>query len=201
VQSDDALVSLMRAIASGDHTTSSTLLDKQPTLVSAQLGPTEWFFEELHHQIYCGDTALHIAAAAFEPMIVGDLVRRGSDVGIENRRGARPLHYAMDGVPGGARWNPATQRETVERLLELGADPDAPDKNGTPPLLRAVRNRCASAVDALLVAGADPHAMNKKGSTAMQLAQVTSGRGGSGSPEALAQQEAIIRLLRSAGSQ
>ena len=115
-----------------------------------------------------------------------------------NRRGAQPLHYAVDGIPGSARWNPAAQRETVLCLVELGADPNAVDKNGTTPLHRAVRNRCAAAVRALLAAGANPEARNGSGSTAAQLARWTSGRGGSGSPAARAQQEEIIGLLRTA---
>jgi Ankyrin repeats (many copies) len=83
----------------------------------------------------------------------------------------------------------------VRCLVELGADPNAVDINGTPPLLRAVRNRCAVAVEALLDVGADPLATNGRGSTAVQLAHWTTGRGGSGSPEAGAQQREILRLL------
>jgi len=91
------------------------------------------------------------------------------------------------------------QQGTVLALVALGADPDAVDKNGTTPLHRAVRNRCATAVEALLDAGADPRATNGKGSTALQLAHWTTGRGGSGSPDARAQQAEIVRLLRAAG--
>jgi hypothetical protein len=80
-------------------------------------------------------------------------------------------------------------------LAALGADPNAFDKNGTAPLHRAVRNRCAAAVEALLEVGADPRATNGKGSTAMQLAHWTTGRGGSGSSQARAQQAEIVRLL------
>jgi Ankyrin repeats (many copies) len=82
---------------------------------------------------------------------------------------------------------------------ELGADPNAADRNGTTPVQRAVRNRCAAAVKALLDAGADPHASNRSGSTAWQLARWTTGRGGSGSAEARAQQQELLELLRVAG--
>jgi hypothetical protein len=110
-------------------------------------------------------------------------------------RGAQPLHHAVDGFPGSARWNPAAQQETILSLVELGADPNVIDKRGTTPLHRAVRNRCAAAVEALLDVGADPHATNGSGSTAMQLARWTTGRGGSGSAHAKAEQQELVRLL------
>ena len=46
-----------------------------------------------------------------------------------------------------------------------------------------------------LEGGADPVRKNKSGSTPMQLATKTTGRSGSSSPEAKAQQEEIVRLL------
>ena len=42
--------------------------------------------------------------------------------------------------------------------------------------------------------------MNKNGSTPMQLATKMTGRGGSGSPEAKAQQEEIVRILELHGT-
>ena len=147
-----------------------------------------------------GDTALHLAAARHAMAIVRDVHAAGGRIDAVNRRGARPLHYAVDGDPGSARWNPGAQSATVACLLELGADPNAPDKNGTPPLHRAVRNRCSPAVEALLAGGADPHAPNAKGSTVLQLATWTTGRGGSGGADAKVEQEAIIRLLTTAGA-
>lgn len=156
------------------------------------------FLDDLTHQVYEGDTLLHIAAASYAPALVQDLVARGAAVAAANRRGAHPLHYAVDGGPGLARWDPGAQRQTVACLIELGADPNAPDKNGTTPLLRAVRNRCADAVAQLLDLGADVHATNHHGSTAEHLARVTSGRGGTGSPAAKAEQARIIELLAAA---
>ena len=47
--------------------------------------------------------------------------------------GDTKLHYAVDGIPASARWDPVAQRDTVLCLVELGADPNAADKNGTPP--------------------------------------------------------------------
>jgi hypothetical protein len=61
------------------------------------------------------------------------------------------------------------------------------------PLHRAVRTRCAAAVKALLDSGADARAVNRKGSTPMLLATQSTGRGGTGSVAAKAQQAEILR--------
>jgi ankyrin repeat protein len=147
--------------------------------------------------VYKGDTAVHVAAAASDPAIIRTLVERGGPVDATNRRGAQPLHYAVDGTPRSGRATDA-QRQTVAVLIELGADPNAADKNGTTPLLRAIRNRNAAAVEALLDRGADPRARNKRGSTATQLASWTTGKSGSGSAHARGQQQEIMRLLDAA---
>ena len=96
-------------------------------------------------------------------------------------------------------WNPRAQAATVAYLIAAGADPNAVDTNGVTPLHRAVRTRCAAAVKALLEGGADPRRRNGNGSTAMLLATHNTGRGGSGSPEAKAQQKEIERLLEQYG--
>jgi ankyrin repeat protein len=117
-----------------------------------------------------------------------------------NRRGAEPLHYAVDGIPGSRYWNPGAQAATVAALIEAGADPNAIDKSGVAPLHRAVRTRCAAAVEVLLDRGADVRRKNNNGSTPMQLATANTGRGGTGSPEAKAQQGEIVRLLEQHGA-
>jgi hypothetical protein len=199
-------MTIVRAITQGDQARASGLLAAQPDLAVARLGSgatrqaaREYYLDEINHYVYAGDTALHVAAAAYGAGLVRELVNAGADTVAANRRGAVPLHYAVDGIPGCARWDPVAQQETVVCLLELGADPNAVDKSGTMPLHRAVRNRCAAAVEALLAAGADPRATNRRGSTAMALARRTTGRGGSGSPEARAQQAEILGLLQVAG--
>jgi Ankyrin repeats (many copies) len=206
VGDDAALMTLVRAIAQGDQARVSAMLAAAPELALARLavgatrhGTAEYYLDEIGHYVYRGDTALHVAAAAYEAGTVRELVNAGAIASAANRRGAGPLHYAVDGSPGSVRWNPVSQRETVLGLVELGADPNAVDKNGTTPLHRAVRNRCAAAVSALLEVGADPKASNGSGSTAMQLARWTTGRGGSGSADARAQQGEILGLLQASG--
>jgi ankyrin repeat protein len=205
VSGDDALVEVMHAIASGDAKHVAALLRTHEGLASANLlhgasrqESTDFFLSDISHHVYRGDTAVHVAAAAYEAAMLHDLVLGGGSVEAVNRRGARPLHYAVDGGPGSPRWDPDAQRRTVRTLLELGADADASDKNGTTPLLRAARNRCAAAVEELLEGGANQHVRNNRGSTALQIASRTTGKSGSGSQEAQAQQREIIRLLRGA---
>src|SRR3954469_11425876 len=192
---DAALLALVRAIVDGDRTTVSALLEASPSVATAaaQRGATrqqaeDFFLDAIQHYVYAGDTALHMAAAAYRAEMLGALITAGADVGARNRRGAQPLHYAVDGGPGAITWNPPAQAATVTALLAAGADPNAVDKNGTTPLHRAIRNRCASAVGALLAGGADVSRVNKSGSTALQLATWATGRGGSGTDEAKAQQ-------------
>jgi hypothetical protein len=194
VGEDGSLMTLVRAIARGDALYVSGLLSRQPDLALARFAvgasrqaSEEYFLAEIEHYLYGGGSALHIAAAAFEAGIARELIRVGALVCAVNRRGAQPLHYAVDGNPGSSRWNPVAQRETVLCLIELGAEPNVADKNGTTPLHRAARNRCAAAVSALLDAGADPRADNGRGSTALQLARWTTGRPGSGSAQARAE--------------
>jgi ankyrin repeat protein len=129
-----------------------------------------------------------------------ELLTRGADIRARNRRGAEPLHAAAMGVPESANWNPPQQRAVILYLIGAGADPNATAAGGVTPLHRAVRNRCSAAVDALLSAGADPHLENDRGSTASDLARRTTGRGGTGSAEAKAEQEIIIELLARATS-
>jgi hypothetical protein len=106
----------------------------------------------------------------------------------------------MIGAPGSAHWDPPQQRATILYLIEAGADPDATAAGGVTPLQRAVRNRCSAAVEALLSAGADPRLANDRGSTPSDLARRTTGRGGTGSVQAKAEQAVIIELLDRATS-
>lgn len=202
-----ALRPLLTAIAAGDRVTALALLGGQPQLArahsaegAARDNAPGFFYDSIAHYLYAGDTALHFAAAAYQLDVAQALVRAGADVSAVNRRGAQPLHYAVDGNPSASNWDPVAQAEMVSYLLAAGADANATDRSGTGPLHRAVRNRCADAVRVLLAGGADPQRPNRSGSTPMRLATVTSGRVGSGSAEAIAQQALIIDLLAARGA-
>jgi hypothetical protein len=204
---DEALRALINAIASADDPAVLDLLAAAPALARAAVrqgatraASTDYYLNDIEHYVYGGDTALHIAAAAYRPQVARALIGQGAEVCARNRRGAQPLHYAAEGHPGWPGWNPAAQAQTIACLIAAGADPNALDQSGVAPLHRAVRTRSAPAVRALLQGGADARRKNKQGSTPMKLATHQTGRGGSGSPEAKAQQAEIILLLEGYGA-
>ncbi len=193
----------VRHVVNGDIGEVSRRLAAAPSLAttSSDVGATRqdastFFFSEIAHYLYAGDTALHMAAAAFRRPVAELLVAHGADCRAKNRRGAEPLHYAADANT----WNPTAQAEMIEYLLSVGADPNALNADGVSPLHRAVRTRSLPAVRALLDGGADPKAPNKAGSTPLHLAVQTTGRGGSGSQHAHRQQAGIIKLLLQRGA-
>ena len=191
---DDAtFMALVHAICAGDSRAAMSMIRSSRALALRRA--REDVFLPPVHWLYRDDTALHIAAAAYRTQVVESLIRAGADVAAANRRGAQALHYACDGVPVSMLWNPSAQAEVITALIEAGADPNAVDKSGVAPIHRAVRTRCASAVSALLEHGADPRLPNRGGSMPLDLARRATGRGGSGSAEARAQQAEIIRIL------
>lgn len=201
--SEQSLRRLVDAIVSDDAVLFSRLLGESSALATASFteGATRQdaspsFIDEIGHYIYTGDTALHFAAAAYRSKMAEHLIQAGAQVRARNRRGAEPLHAAAFGSPGSPRWDPTAQAEIIVYLIGTGADPNAQNMDGATPLHRAVRTRCAEAVRVLLAHGADPMIRNKNGSTALQLALKTTGRSGSGSAEAKAQQEEILQLLQ-----
>jgi hypothetical protein len=196
-----ALMALIRALGV-DDAAALRLLAASPALANARVvqgatrqAATDYYLDSIAHYVYAGDTPLHVAAAAYRHETATKLIALGADVRARNRRGAEPLHYAADGAPGTPTWNPHAQAATIATLIAAGADPNAADNSGVMPLHRAVRTRCAAAVKALLAGGADARVKNKRGSSSMQLATRNTGRGGSGSPAAKAQQIEIVRLL------
>jgi hypothetical protein len=201
--SQETFMELVRVIVSGDAKKAARLLAASPNLVHerAATGATRqavepFFFEEIKRYLYAGSTALHMAAGGYRHEICRDLIARGADCSAQDRRGAQPLHCAA----ASSTWNPTAQAATIGCLIRSGADPNATDKNGVPPLHRAVRTRCAAAVAALLAGGARVRSKNKRGSTPLHLAVQNTGRGGSGTPQAVAQQREIILLLLRSGA-
>jgi len=200
------MLDLLHAIAARDGDEAARLLQASPALATSSVATgatrqeaTPYYLDAIGHYVYAGDTALHIAAAAYDASLVHTLLAMGAGVDARNRRGAEPLHYAADGSPGSDSWNPAAQAAVIAALISAGADPNATDTSGVAPLHRAVRTRCSAAVRALLDGGADPRQPNKSGSTPLKLATRPTGRGGSGSPDAKAQQAEIVAILEQHG--
>jgi ankyrin repeat protein len=190
-------------VVDGDIEDVSRRLAAHPALATASAdvgatrqGASSFFFASIAHYMYAGDTALHMAAAAFRRPVAELLIAHGADCRTRNRRGAEPLHYAADAN----RRNPAAQAEIIGYLTSIGADPNTVDRSGVAPLHRAVRTRSLPAVRALVDGGADVKQRNKSGSTPLHLAVQPTGRGGSGSEQAREQQAAIIRLLLERGA-
>jgi hypothetical protein len=202
-QAESTFLEFVRLVIRGDVAGVSLRLAANPELarMAAAGGATRqdaesYFFDDIKHYLYAGDTALHMAAAAFRRPVAELLVAHGADCRARNRRGAEPLHYAADAN------RPAfeAQRETIAYLASAGGDPNAADDSGVLPLHRAVRTRSLAAVEALLDAGADPVRPNGAGSTPLHLAVQPTGRGGSGSETAREQQAGIIAILLARGA-
>lgn len=198
---------LMNAIVNDDASEVAQLLASTPFLAAESLivGATrqaakEFYYQEIGHYLFAGDTPLHAAAAGYRKEIAEQLLNNGANVAAVNRRGATPLHYASDGHLNSRAWNPKGQAEMIALLIRAGADPNALDKSGVAPLHRSVRQRCASAVDSLLRNGASVRLKNKSGSTPLHLAVQNTGKGGTGSLEARALQREIIELLLKASA-
>ena len=95
--SDAALITLVRTIVTADDTVAFHLLAANPALAKArfEIGATRqtaetFYLDEIGHYIYAGDTALHLAAAAYRQEIVPKLIATGANVRARNRRGAEP---------------------------------------------------------------------------------------------------------------
>src|SRR2546421_10234538 len=134
---DGALLALFRAIASRDRLEIARRLDSSLRLASRpiRIGASRqdadtYFLAAIRHYVYTGDTALHIAAAAYQRELAESLVAKGADVRARNRRGAEPLHYAADGGPDAEHWDPVAQRKVIASLIAAGAEPHPVGQTG-----------------------------------------------------------------------
>src|SRR6266404_1025008 len=191
---------VLTAILDDDQPRVKKLLKADPWLATGLIDAARLYESKIVHWIYAGDTALHLAAAGYRVELVRLLLAAGADPNsTKNHRKSGPLHYAADGYITGPAWNANRQVQTIQCLLDAGADINAQDKNGATPLHRAVRTRCAAAVKYLLEAGSDSTLKNKPGSTPFHLAVQDTGRGGSGTEAARAAQRQIIHEFLSFG--
>jgi ankyrin repeat protein len=192
------LVDLLAAIVA-DEAKAVRLVRATPAIAQARVRD-EYLVEEVPHQLYAGDSALHLAAAALRSLAVETLIEAGADANAENRRGATALHYACDARPrAGGTWHPSRQRSVIELLLDGGANIEHKDKSGTVPLHRAVRARSPEAVRCLLEHGARVDATHgPRRTTALHIA--THSTGASGTKGTRAEQQRIVELLLDYGA-
>ena len=101
-----SLERLFRAIANHDHSAALSILERKPSLTmdavrtgAARADAKAHFLTPIARYTYTGDTALHIAAAAYDATLVKRLLAMGADANARNRLGATPLHAASDGQP------------------------------------------------------------------------------------------------------
>jgi ankyrin repeat protein len=192
-----AFADLLAAVV-GDEAMALQLVRATPAITDVRASE-ERFVPDISHQMYVGDTALHLAAAALQPVVVEALLHAGADANAENRRGAIALHYACDARPNGPTWNPARQRAVIEGLLSAGAKIEHTDKAGATPLHRAIRARSPEAVRCLLERGARADATHgRQRTTPLKLAMHSTGA--SGTKGTRAEQQEIVELLLRSGA-
>lgn len=192
--------SFLAAIVEDNCRLVGRFLTREPELATRLVDTPRFYDSSIYHWIYVGDSALHLAAAGYRVEIARVLIAAGADpnAAASHRRGA-PLHYAADGYITGPAWDAKRQVKMIGCLIAAGANLDVPDKNGATPLHRAVRTRCAAAVQCLLNSGCDPSLRNASGSSAFHLAVQNTGRGGSGTAAAKAAQRQIIEAFLNFG--
>jgi ankyrin repeat protein len=182
-----------------DEAEAVRLVRATPEIAQARVAD-ERLVEDIAHQLYAGDTALHIAAAALRPRLVSALIEAGAGANAANRRGATALHYACDARPrAGTTWDPPRQRSVIELLLDARSDIEQKDKSGATPLHRAIRARSPEAVRTLLEHGARVDVTHgRQRTTALDLA--TRSTGASGTKGTRGGQQEIVELLRRYGT-
>ena len=92
----DPFRDFVKVIVAGDSATVAKLLDASPLLAkqravrgATRQAPRQNFFDRILHYMYAGDTALHMAAAAFQLRIVEKLITMDADVRARNNSDAR----------------------------------------------------------------------------------------------------------------
>ena len=83
---DNSVLALIRAIIRDDAAEVAKLLRASPSLARQALAlgasrdrATDFYFKEIPHYLYAGDTALHAAAAAYRHEIARALIKEGAD--------------------------------------------------------------------------------------------------------------------------
>jgi hypothetical protein len=101
----DPFRGLVEVIVCGDSGIAIRLLDASPQLAkeraaqgATRQSPKPNFFNQIRHYLYQGDTALHMAAAAYQPLVVEKLITIGADV--RDGTGAAQSPFIMPSMVG-----------------------------------------------------------------------------------------------------
>ena len=138
-----------------------------------------------------GDPPLHVAARAGRVAITRELARKGADIGALNAAGQTPLEVALEhgrtrvanmlidqGAPLDAQGMLVAlveagviDRDTLNFLVNEGAQLDEPDPHGDAPLHVAIRNGHLETVRRLILAGADVNQAAGDGRLPLRIAR------------------------------
>jgi ankyrin repeat protein len=136
-------------------------------------------------------TPIHEAAWTGDIEAVRALVRAGADINAPDALGGTPLYWAARGGhaigPHQCRGEAPERAAVIAALLELGADPNVPDRrpripggsSGWTPLFVALHHEQFKSAAILLEHGADPNLRSDQGKTVMEVAS------GEGAPREL----------------
>jgi ankyrin repeat protein len=113
----------------------------------------------------CGP--LHAAVISGDAGLLELLIERGTPLDLPDSDGRTALHLAASS---------ADRSDIVRRLIECGADREAPDQLKMTPLHVATQHGSDACVHVLLAAGASPHACDIAGWTALHFAAQTADR-------------------------
>src|SRR6476661_5664514 len=120
---------LVDAAVGGRADVVSQLLASDRGLATVRSG-VECFVDAATHQLYAGDTALHMAAAASQRETIEYLLSAGADPNALDNGGVTPLHRAVR----------TRSSEAVRALLAGGADVSRRNGSGSTPLHLAVQD-------------------------------------------------------------
>ncbi|WP_109698201.1 ankyrin repeat domain-containing protein [Chitinophaga deserti] len=126
----------------------------------AEVGVFDESFDPPVEQPLRSHSLLHIAVARGDFEEIENQVKNGLPLHLLANDGLTPLHWAIA----------VEETLVLEKLLTLGANPDAPSAEGATPLMNAVQYNRVAHLNLLLHEGANPNATDNRGFTSLHRA-------------------------------